>query len=79
MKNLTKTQGMVLIKMIEKQLGKPFYEIISETRGGFTATYWNALGKFYGYDLKAGYKTGADPLLDEVFLDYDFGDPFMGM
>lgn len=79
MKNLSRTQGMVLIKMIEKQVGKPFYQVISETRGGFTATYWNTLGKLYGYDLKEGYKVGADPLLDETFLDYDFGDPFMGM
>jgi hypothetical protein len=79
MKNLTKTQGMVLIKMIEKQVGKPFYDIVRETRGGFTATYWNGLGKLYGYDLKAGYQKGADTLLDDVFLDYDFGDPLMGI
>lgn len=75
MKNLSKTQGKVLIKMIEKEVGKPFYEIIRETRGGLTATYWHNLGKLYGYDLKEGYQPGADPLLDEVFLDYDFGDP----
>lgn len=75
MKNLSKTQGKVLIKMIEKEIGKPFYEIVRETRGGMTASYWHNLGKLYGYDLKAGYHPGADVLLDAVFLDYDFGDP----
>ncbi len=75
MKSLSKTQGKVLIKMIEKEVGKPFYEILRETRGGMTAAYWNNMGKLYGYDLKEGYQPGADPLLDEVFLDYDFGDP----
>lgn len=75
MKNLSKTEGKVLIKMIESQLHKPFYDVIRETRGGTTATYWNALGKLWGYDLKEGYQHGADPLLDEVLLDYDFGDP----
>lgn len=75
MKNLSKTQGKVLIKMIEKEVGKPFYEILRETRGGVTAAYWHNLGKMYGYNLKEGYNPGADPLLDEVFLDYDFGDP----
>ena len=75
MRNLSKTQGKVLIKMIEKELNQPFYEIIKQTRGGFTATYWHQFGKLYGYDLKEGYAPGADPLLDEVFLDYDFGDP----
>ena len=40
-----------------------------------TATYWNALGKLWGYDLKEGYVPGNDLLLDDVLLDYDFGDP----
>ena len=75
MKQLSKTQGKVLIKMIEKELNKPFYDIVRETRGGFTALYWHNLGKLYGYDLKEGYKPGAEPMLDEIFLDYDFGDP----
>ncbi|MBL7802389.1 MAG: DUF4294 domain-containing protein [Saprospiraceae bacterium] len=75
MKSLSKTQGKVLIKMIEKEVGKPFYEILRETRGGVTASYWHNMGKLYGYNLKDGYHPGADPLLDEVFLDYDFGDP----
>jgi Domain of unknown function (DUF4294) len=72
LKELSKTQGRVLIKMIERQIGKPFYDIISETRGGMTAVYWQNLGKFWGYDLKDGYHEGADPMLDEVLLDYDF-------
>lgn len=75
MKNLSRTEGKVLIKMIEKQMEKPFYDLIKETRGGLTATYWHNLGKIWDYNLKAGYQEGADPLLDEVFLDYDFGKP----
>ncbi len=74
-KNLTRTEGKVLIKMIEKELNKPFYELIKETRGGVAATYWNNIAKLWGYDLKVPYKPGADPLLDEVLLDYDFGKP----
>ncbi|MBV6442800.1 MAG: hypothetical protein EPGJADBJ_04526 [Saprospiraceae bacterium] len=74
MKNLSKTEGKVLIKMIERQTEKPFYDLISETRGGTTAKYWNTLGKFWGYDLKEGYRPGAEPLLDDALLDYDFGE-----
>ena len=75
LKNLSKTEGKVLIKMIESQLNKPFYDVVRETRGSTTATYWNALGKIWGYDLKEGYLPGNDLLLDDVLLDYDFGDP----
>ncbi|MDX1911755.1 MAG: DUF4294 domain-containing protein [Saprospiraceae bacterium] len=74
-KNLSKTEGKVLVKMIERELDMPFYDVIRSTRGGTTAAYWNTLGKFYGYDLKEGYRQGQDPLLDEVFIDYDFGNP----
>ena len=74
LKNLTKTQGYILVEMIERQTGKPFYEVIKETRGGATATYWNELGKLYGYHLKDGYAVGKDQLLDEVLIEYDFGD-----
>ena len=75
MKNLSRTEGKVLMKMIEKEVGKPIYDVLKETRGGLTATYWHNLGKLWGYDLKDGYQPGADPLLDEIFLDYDFGRP----
>lgn len=75
MKNLSKTEGKVLVKMIERELDMPFYDVIKTTRGSTTAAYWNTLGKFWGYDLKQGYHLGDDPLLDEVFIDYDFGNP----
>ena len=74
MKKLTRTEGKVLIKMIERQLDKSFYDVVRETRGGFTATYWHQMGKIWDYDLKDGYRLGADGLLDEVLLDYDFGE-----
>ena len=73
-KNLSKTEGKVLIKMIERQLNQPFYTTIKDTRGGATATYWQTMGKFWGYDLKEGYQPGANPLLDDALLDYDFGE-----
>ena len=74
LKKLSKTEGKVLIKMIERQLNQPFYEVIRQTRGGTTAAYWNTLGKMNGYHLKEGYRLGEDDLLDSVLLDYDFGD-----
>jgi predicted HNH restriction endonuclease len=74
LKGLSRTQGKVLIKMIERQVGKSFFDIVKETRGGAVANYWNTLGKMYNYDLKDAYRVGSDPLLDEVLMDYDFGE-----
>lgn len=75
LKNFTKTEGKVLIKMLERETGKPFHTLIKETRGGASATYWYNLSRVWGYDLKEGYLKGADELLDEVLIDYDFGNP----
>lgn len=71
MKNLTRTQGKILIKMIEKELDTPFYTLLKDLRGGFTATYYNEFGKFYGYHLKDGYIPDEDPILDAVLYDFN--------
>jgi len=71
LKNLTKTQGYILTKMIERELDTPMYKLIKDLRGGFTAGYYNQFGKLYGYKLKEGYEPGVDKLLDIVLQDYD--------
>jgi len=71
LKNLTKTQGMILIKMIEKELDTPFYTLMKDMKGGWTAGYWHQMGKFFSYDLKEGYHEGNDPILDIVISDFD--------
>jgi len=71
MKNLTRTQGLLLTKMIERELHMPFYDLVKDLRGGFQAFYWNEFGKVYGYNLKEGYIRGNDPLLDNILDQYD--------
>jgi len=62
-------QGMILIKMIERELDIPMYYLIKDLRNGLTATYWSTMGKLFGHDLKEGYKEGQDPILDAVLRD----------
>ncbi len=76
LKNLTKTQGKILIKMIEKELNTPFYDLVKSLRGGFTAAYWNQLGKLNGYRLKEGHIPGQDPLMDMVLHDFNISHDF---
>lgn len=69
--NLTKLQGKIMIKMIEKETGQPIYNLIKDLKGGFKAFYWNAFSKLYSYDLKEGYNKGQYPMLDAVLQDFD--------
>jgi Domain of unknown function (DUF4294) len=69
--DLTKLQGKILVKMIEKETKVTMYEIIKGVKGGFSAFYWNVFSKLYDYDLKEGYKEGDYPILDAVLVDFD--------
>ena len=71
LKKLTKTQGYLLVKMIERETERPMHDLVKELRGGVTATYWTTMGKMVGYDLKDGYHPGVDTILDVVLPDYD--------
>lgn len=71
LKKLTKTQGKILIAMIERELDEPMYDLIKDLRGGFTATYWSFLSSFYGYKLKRQYDPAEDPILEAVLVDLD--------
>jgi len=71
LKNLSRTQGKILVKMIERHLDKPTYEILKDVRGGFNAMKWQTVGKLYGYDLKEGYIPGQDRILDMILNDFE--------
>jgi hypothetical protein len=72
--NLSKGQGRLLIKMIERKLQKPMYDVLGDSKGNFTAVYWNILGNMNGYKLKDGYVVGSDRILDLVIDDYNIPD-----
>ncbi|MCP4440941.1 MAG: DUF4294 domain-containing protein [Aureispira sp.] len=69
LKNLTKTQGYILIKMVERELGKQFFDVLVQLEGKWAAFKWQSLGKWYGYNLKKGYNAEQDPLLELILQD----------
>jgi len=75
LKNLSKTQGRILVHMIERELDTPLHFLIKELKGGLTATYWSTAGSFFGYHLKRGYIEGEDPIMDIVLADFDVTHP----
>jgi hypothetical protein len=71
LKNLTRIQGKILVKMIENELDKNMFDLLKGLKGGFAAAKWNTVGKLYGYNLKEGYMYGEDPILDAILQDFD--------
>ena len=75
LKDLTRTQGKILVKMIERHLDTSMYEVLKNVRGTFTAAKWQTVGKLYGYDLKEGYHAGEDKVLDLILCDFEITVP----
>jgi len=71
LKALSKSQGFILIKMVERELDKPFYNVIKTIRGGWDAFKWQSMGSLYGYNLKKGYDSGEDEILELILGDLD--------
>ena len=55
LKELTFTQGKILLKLVDRETSNCPYEIVKEFRGRFVAFFWQGIGKLFGYDLKAKY------------------------
>ena len=62
---------LIFMKMIEKELDTPMYDLIRDLRGKTSSFYWNMTGKIYGYNLKSGYIIGEDKIMDAVLQDFD--------
>ena len=71
LKKMSKTQGKVLIAMIERELDMPIYDLIKDLRGGLTARYWATMAGFFGHKLTDQYTVGDDHILDAVLDDFD--------
>jgi len=67
LKNLTITQGKILVKLIDRETGNPTYDVIQHYRGGFVAGFWQITGRIFGYNLKEPYDpNGKDKEIETI-------------
>lgn len=55
LKNMTKSQGAILIKLLARQTDTTAYFLLKDFRGGAKAFAYQTMAVFWGYDLKEGY------------------------
>ena len=55
LKNMTTTQGELLVKLISRQTGRNAYALIKTYKSTATALFWNAASNVFGYSLKYNY------------------------
>jgi hypothetical protein len=67
LKNLTITQGRILIKLIDRETSETSYEVVKELRGSFQAALWQTVARLFGSNLKAEFDAaGEDKTIDEI-------------
>ena len=54
-KNLTISQGEVLIKLINRETGTTSYTMVKELKGGFKAFMFQSVASIFGHNLKETY------------------------
>jgi hypothetical protein len=65
--NMTRSQGKMLIKLIDRECQLSSYDIIRIYKGGFTAFFWQGIAKLFKADLKAEYDpNGEDKQLERI-------------
>ena len=57
-------QGMVLIKLIDRQTGRSSYRLVQEFRGRLSAFFWQGIARMFGGNLKASVVNLSNPLFD---------------
>lgn len=65
-KNLTISQGEILIKLIDRQTGNSSYEVVKDLRGGFTAFFYQSIARVFGHNLKNTYSPEEDFEIENI-------------
>ena len=75
LRNLTFTQGRMLMRLIDREIGLSSYQLIKELRGGIAAGLWQGVARIFGANLKTPYdKFGEDKILEELIGYYQKGE-----
>ncbi len=74
LKNLTITQGRILIKLIDRETSQTSYEVVKDLRGSFQAALWQTVARIFGSNLKTEFDAaGEDRTIDEIMMMIERG------
>lgn len=65
-KNLTITQGGILIKLIDRETGYSSFEILKDMKGGLTAFFYQSVARVFGNNLKKKYDLQEDRDIESI-------------
>lgn len=74
MRNMTVSQGALLMKLIDRETGICSYNIIRNYKNKAAAGFWQGIAKMFGSDMKKNYEPyGADRSTEELIRYWNSG------
>ena len=71
---MTRFEGVILLKLIDRETNHTAFNIIKDFRSGFTAGFYQMLARMFGNNLKLEYDPkGEDAMLEQIVLYYKAG------
>lgn len=70
-KNLSVSQGKILIKLIERQTGNTSYKLLRDMKGGISAFVYQGVARMFGHNLKATYDPEEDFVIENIIREYE--------
>ena len=73
-KNMTTSQGLLLMRLVDRECGMSAFNIIKEYESGFAANFWQIVAKLFSQDLKTRYDpNGKDAKIEQLVQVWDSG------
>ncbi len=74
MKKLTKNQGKILVKLIDRETNSSAYDIVKSLVGPLKATVYNTFAGVFGNSLKTEYDPeGKDKMIERIIVEIQQG------
>ena len=73
-RDMTITQGRLLIKLIDRETQNTSYALIKDYRGKLSAAFWQGIARIFGTNLKEEFDpNGDDALIESIVQEIDAG------
>lgn len=73
-RDLTHSQGVILLKLIDRQTNHTSYQLLQQFKGNTKAFMWQSLARLFGNNLKQEYDSfGTDKDIEEIVQLIDAG------
>ena len=73
--DLTFSQGLILLKLVDRETGKTTYKIVDELRGSLRAFFYQSIARLFKMNLKVQYDPdGADKDIEKIVRMIENGE-----